>query len=66
MDTTFENLVERLDKKIPRPLFANIGQAKKLYDLRYPLYQAYSDFSVKTDNKSPQRVAEEIIQLVKV
>lgn len=66
LDTSFKTLLRRLDNKIPRPLFKNIEEAEKLYNLRYPLYKTYADIIIKTDNKTYLQTAEEIISLLNI
>ena len=66
LHASFDVLKKRLDPKIPRPLFKNIDAAKKMYDLRLPLYKTYADIIIQTDNKSPDEIAEEIIKQIKL
>jgi len=46
-----------------RPLLADmrIETIEQLYKVRTPLYRAIADFRVETDEKSPEKVADEII-----
>jgi shikimate kinase len=64
LDTPFELLKKRLDPKIPRPLFNDLNVAKKLYELRLPLYNAYADIKIQTQNKTPKKITEEIIKKI--
>ena len=66
LHTSFDVLQKRLDPKIPRPLFKNINAAKKMYDLRLPLYNTYADIIIQADNKLPDEITEEIIKQTKL
>lgn len=66
LDASFDTLQKRLNPKIPRPLFKNIEDAKKLYDMRLPLYKKYADIHIVTDNKSPSDIVEEILKQIKL
>lgn len=45
-----------------RPLFADLAESKKLFDFRLPLYQEYADIIIRTQDKTPDRIAQEILQ----
>jgi len=64
LETSFEILVKRLENTFPRPLFDNREQAKDLFEFRLPLYKRYADFIIQTDAKTPEKIADEIIELV--
>ncbi len=64
LNTKFETLSERLEGDTSRPLFQNTQKAKNLYDFRLPLYEEYADAEVTTDNKPPEKIAAEIIDLI--
>lgn len=66
MFADFETIFKRVVGDLPRPLFKDRKVAEKLYNLRKPLYELYSDKKVNTDNKSVEEVAEEIIEVVKL
>jgi shikimate kinase len=61
---SFDTIRQRIGRNMPRPLFQNLDQAKALYELREPLYSKYAAIRVSTDNKSPEEVADEIINKV--
>lgn len=66
LKTSFKEIVRRVSKhKRPRPLFKNSVQAEKLYEFRLPIYEEYSDFIIKTDNKEINAIADEIIFKIK-
>ncbi len=66
LKTTFNEIVKRVSNHPrPRPLFKNPNQAKKLYEFRLPIYEAYADFIVKTDNKDINAITDEIILKIK-
>lgn len=65
LKTSFIEAKKRLEGTNDRPLFKNIKKAEKLYKLREPLYEAYSDKIVQTDDKNVNDVCNEIIKLVK-
>src|SRR5438270_717639 len=47
LHTSFDTLLKRLEGSFARPLFNNKEQAKKIYDLRLPLYKYYSDILIE-------------------
>jgi len=57
---SFDTVLERINPKMPRPLFQDRAQAKALYDLRRPLYSKYAVISVATDGKTVDEVVEAI------
>lgn len=57
---SFETLLQRIGRDIPRPLFEDEQAARQLYELRKPLYNKYAAIHVSTDGKSIDGVAEEI------
>lgn len=58
LKTSFEEIVRRLEGDYPRPLFNQLESAKKLYDLRQPLYLGYADLVIETDSKTAKEVAD--------
>ncbi len=60
----FETIVKRLHGQHSRPLFQNKENAKKLCLQRLPLYKNYADEVIKTDNLTPEEVAESIVKLI--
>lgn len=66
LSSSFDKIRERVSlKKVRPPLFQNIKSAKKLFDLRSPLYEKYADINIETDNKDIYDVAKEIIGRLK-
>jgi len=63
LDVPF-NLIQQRVKldKTARPLFIDIKSALKLFKHRLPLYKKYSDIIIKSHNKEPRQIAEEIIK----
>ena len=61
----FNTLIERISPKMPRPLFRDVPAAKRLYELRKPLYNEYATIHVSTANKSIDEVAQEVADKVK-
>ena len=49
-------------KKVRPPLFQNVISAKKLFDLREPLYENYANLIIDTDEKSVDQVIKEILK----
>jgi len=64
LETSFAVIQKRLKNDDNRPLFKDLNQARKLYDLRKKLYQAYCDLKVNTDKKTVAEVAYEIISQI--
>lgn len=58
--SSFVTLLERLKKSFSRPLFNDLKQAKKIYELRQPLYDFYADLTIDTDKKTPDEIVKEI------
>ena len=57
---SFPTILDRISTNIPRPLFQDKDEAKKLYDFRKPLYESFADIKVNTDNKSIAELSQEI------
>lgn len=65
LKTSFEEITARIESdNTPRPLFQNSQQAKDLYTFRLPLYTAYADYTISTENKTPREIAEETIKII--
>ncbi len=60
LNIPFEKVAERLSKDRERPLFKDIGNAKKIYDFRLPLYLHYADAVIDVHALSPDQVAQKI------
>lgn len=65
LDAQLKTVLNRLKKDTSRPLLKNLEKARKLYELRMPLYQHYADHVIATDHKSPEQIADEIVETLK-
>ena len=67
LQTTFDEITKRVQKhNRPRPLFASLDKAKKLFILRLEKYKNFSDFIVTTDNKNVSAISDEIINNIRI
>jgi len=57
----FEEIAKRLESDRTRPLFSDLRGAKKLYDLRLPLYLHSADLVVEAAGRAPDEIARIII-----
>lgn len=48
-----------------RPLFKNKKTSQKLYELRKPLYEDYSDVAINVNGKTVERISTDIISKLK-
>ncbi len=64
LDTSFEELGQRLEHDKDRPLFRDRRAAEELYRKRLPLYRRFASHTLVTDGKRPPDIAEEIWQEV--
>ena len=62
LDTEFETIGNRLKDDHDRPLFSNIKEVKRLFEIRQPLYKNYADIVIRTDNKSVENITHEVIK----
>ncbi len=62
LETGFDIVEKRLKGEKDKPLFKNILKARKLFEFRKPLYDYFSEYMVNTNSKTPDEVADEIIQ----
>ena len=62
LKSEFKTIKKRLKNDHDRPLFSNIQKAKKLFEIRQPLYKNYADTVIKTDNKTINRITEEVMK----
>ncbi|MCX8094261.1 MAG: shikimate kinase [Candidatus Goldbacteria bacterium] len=64
LKNTFETSCKRLKNKKDRPLFKinNLKETRLLFNKRLKLYKRAADIIIKTDNKSIERVTNEIIK----
>ncbi len=67
IELSFEKIVQILDDKNDdtRPLMKDKEKARKLYELRKPLYEAYADITINRENKYANELADEIIEKLK-
>lgn len=65
LNARFEQIIKRLEGDHARPLFKSVSEAKKLYDLRLPLYLHYADEIIDVDFRSPDEIALNIKKLTK-
>lgn len=65
LQTSARSVRERLQQGT-RPLFdaLDASELQQLITLRTPYYQKYAAFSVSTDDKTAEQVAEEVLQLL--
>ena len=69
LKNSYEGILKRImespnakNKLAKRPLLQDKKRAKKLFDERNPRYEALADIVIDVAGKSPEAVAEEIIQ----
>lgn len=61
LNANFDRIKEHIVlKKVRPPLFQNEESAKKLFELRAPLYEQYADITIVTDDKNIDQVINEI------
>lgn len=61
LNAHFDTIRKRLAHDYTRPLFKNVEEAKRLFELRQPLYLKYADHVIEIENKSIQEIAQEIV-----
>jgi len=64
LDVSFDVAIERIGSNLDRPLIKDLKSARELYDLRAPLYKAFSDFSIETNNISEDAISEKILHII--
>lgn len=62
LQTDFNEISQRLEQSDNRPLFRGINAAKKLFDLRAPLYEYYSDIIVETNKLPVDKVVRDMLK----
>lgn len=62
--THFQNIVKRIGQDTSRPLFQDLINAQKMYDLRSPLYLHFADEVVDTDFQSAEDIAAQIYKKI--
>lgn len=63
LKNSFDKIKEHIAlKKIKPPLFQDEVSAKKLFELREPLYTQYADLVVLADNKYVEEIVDEIME----
>lgn len=67
LKTEVEELAKRIEGDTLRPLLKDdiLLNLKKLYGLRKKIYEAAADYTVQTDGRTPDEVAEKIVELLK-
>jgi len=66
LKNSFQTSKGRISKKNPPPLFRDKNKAKKLYQLRLPLYTQYADIIIETDNKQLSDIVKEVIAKINI
>jgi shikimate kinase len=61
LETDFASLEKRLKYDTKRPLWKDRARTMDLFNQRAPLYRALSTHRVKTDGKTPEEVALEVV-----
>ncbi len=64
LDTSFDEILKRIEDRSSRPLLNDTERALKLYHSRLKTYQEAADHTVRTDGRSPLEVASEIIRIL--
>lgn len=63
LKVSFDKIKEHIAlKKVRPPLFQNELSAKKLFDLRAPLYEHYANIVITADNKDIVEIVKEIME----
>ena len=63
LEANFGKIKERIAlKRIKPPLFQDADKAKKLFDLRIPLYKAYANLVINTENKTVDQIVKQIVK----
>lgn len=63
LKASFDKIKKRIAlKEIKPPLFQNVYSAKKLFDLREPLYRQYANLVIETDHKNVEEIVKEIME----
>lgn len=65
LDTSFDEVLKRIQDRSSRPLLNDTDRALNLYRSRLKTYQEASDHTVRTDGKTPLEVANDILQILK-
>lgn len=61
LKTSFATVAERVSGLSDRPLFKDRIKAEELFKVRAPIYEAWADIIIETDNLSPSQVCDQII-----
>ena len=68
LNATVETLVQRLCADRTRPLLQTEEdletRLKKMLSERAPIYERVADFTVQVDNKTPEKIGEEIVSIL--
>ena len=60
LNVSFAQIMKQIEKENSRPLFKDEVSARKLYDLRLPLYVNYADEIIDIEFQSPEEIAIQI------
>ncbi len=63
LNARFEQVVQQLKGDDSRPLLRDLTSAKKLYDIRLPLYLNYADEIIDVDSRSADEIALKIKEM---
>lgn len=61
LKTSFATVAQRVAGLSDRPLFKDRIKAEELFQSRAPIYEAWADIIIETDNLSPSQVCDQII-----
>lgn len=61
LETSFEEITNRLKNDVDRPLWDNeVTEKIKLYERRIPIYEQYADYVIETNNKTVNDIVKDI------
>lgn len=61
LETSFEEITNRLKNDADRPLWDNeVTEKIKLYERRIPIYEQYADYVIETNNKTVNDIVKDI------
>ncbi|UFT97758.1 shikimate kinase [Radiobacillus kanasensis] len=64
LQTSWDTIKDRLSEDTARPLWKDPDSTYLLYEHRLPLYEETAHLNIRTDQKSPDEIAEDIISLI--
>ena len=63
LEASFDTIKKQVAlKKLKPPLFQKVTSAKKLFDLRKPLYKGYANMVINTNKKSVDKIVKQILK----